>query len=298
MQMGDDEEGADSAAKLAEIADPPPQSLADIEAGRFVEGDSGVDASTPPAWLGPTQRACYDRTRDVFEQHAFVYTMCFHVSLVIGFNLKPLLDALVFTGDSGTPTQALQRYMDTFAHLVDWHTGDIFDPTATAYKSVEDVRKIHAGVRGAMEAKGKKLAINQFNLAVVQSGFMGLSTVAPEQLGLVLKESQLSDYVFFWRCVGRQLGIDDRFNLCGGGKRASDAIVQEVTEQMLFPAVANPPAGFDTMAQAYIDSLNSVWKGVPLLSVKSTMAVTYWALGKEDEVRPPNANAYLYAMCT
>ena len=107
----------------------------------------------------------------------------------------------------------------------------------------------------------------------------------------MLKESQLSDYVFFWRCVGRQLGIDDRFNLCGGGKRASDAIVQEVTEQMLFPAVANPPAGFDTMAQAYIDSLNSVWKGVPLLSVKSTMAVTYWALGKEDEVPPPNANA-------
>lgn len=57
MQMGDDEEGADSAAKLAEIADPPPQSLADIAAGRFVEGDSGVDASTPPAWLAGADAA-------------------------------------------------------------------------------------------------------------------------------------------------------------------------------------------------------------------------------------------------
>ena len=47
-------------------------------------------------------------------------------------------------------------------------------------------------------------------------------------VGLVLKESQLSDYVFFWRCVGRQLGIDDRYNLCGGGLRVSSTIVHEV----------------------------------------------------------------------
>ena len=143
---------------------PAPQTLAELQAGRFVEGDSGVAASEPPAWLGPTQIACYARTKGVFEQHAFAFTLFFHVSLVIGFNLKPLLDALVFTADSATPAQALQRYMDTFAHLMDWHTGNIFDPTTTAYTSVEAVRKIHAGVRSAMEAKGKALAINQFNL--------------------------------------------------------------------------------------------------------------------------------------
>jgi len=239
-----------------------PQSLADIAAGRFVEGGSGVAASAPPPWLGPTQRSSYERTKDVFEERAFSFTLFFHVSLVIGFNLKPLLDALVFTDDSGTPAEALKRcasvvvlvvralpshlfadgrrltprrphhptrrYMDTFAHLIDWHTGNIFDPKQTAYTSVEAVRKIHAGVRSAMEAKGKNLAINQFNLAVVQTGFMGLVTVAPLQLGLVLRDSQLSDYVFFWRCVGRQLGIDDRYNLCGGGMRVSSTIVHEV----------------------------------------------------------------------
>ena len=134
-----------------------------------------------------------------------------------------------------------------------------------------------------MEAKGKALAINQFNLAVVQTGFMGLATVAPDKLGLILTEAQLSDYVFFWRCVGRQLGIEDQYNLCGGGKLVSDKIVNEVTTQMLLPAAAKPPPEFAKMSQAYIDALNSVWGGLPLLSVPSTLAVTYWALGKDDE---------------
>ena len=36
---------------------------------------------------------------------------------------------------------------------------------------------------------------------------------------------------------------------------------------MLLPAAASPPPGFGTMSQAYIDALNSVWGGLPLLCV-------------------------------
>jgi len=257
-----------------------PQRLADLLPGRTVEGDSGSDPRAPPPWLNPS---VYARIRPWFEQRALTVALFWHASLVIGFSLKPLLEALVFTDASGTPQQALSRYADTFAHLIDWHLGDVFDPAAAAFRSVADVRSAHAGVRAAMEKQGKRFAISQFDTAVVQTGFMGALTVAPSALGLVATDEELAQYVFFWRCVGRQLGVADEYNLCGGGRAAADRIVNEITQTMLFPAMRNPPSNYWLMSESYIAGLNSIWGGVPLLSVRSTLAVTYWALGQTAE---------------
>jgi hypothetical protein len=57
-------------------------------------------------------------------------------------------------------------------------------------------------------------------MSTVQTGFMGALTLPSNtKFGLKATEEELSDYVFFWRCVGRQLGISDDFNLCGRGPK-------------------------------------------------------------------------------
>ena len=63
-----------------------------------------------------------------------------------------------------------------------WHTKDLL-ASKPHWLQVLDGQPVACSSISAMEAKGKTLAINQFNLAVVQTGFMGLVTVAPSQLG-------------------------------------------------------------------------------------------------------------------
>merc|ERR1711976_437672 len=81
------------------------------------------------------------------------------------------------------------------------------------------------------------------------------------------------------KCVGRQLGIDDSFNLCSLGKPTTAKIVQEITNQVVLPDVANPPPQYSPTAEAYIGGIILSFGGLPVFSVKSTNAMTYWGLG-------------------
>ena len=81
------------------------------------------DPKTHPDWYDLDR---FETVIPFFKQHAFTMTLMWHTSLVIGFSLNCLLEALVFTGDSGTPKKALARYMLTFERLIDWHSGNIW----------------------------------------------------------------------------------------------------------------------------------------------------------------------------
>ena len=64
----------------------------------------------------------------------------------MGFDIAPLLEALVFTDASSSPKTALPRYMDTFAHLIDWHIGgSIFDPKTKAFNASPRVSTVQVG---------------------------------------------------------------------------------------------------------------------------------------------------------
>ena len=163
----------------------------------------------------------YAKTAPFFRRHALTLAISWHCSLVIGFALPALLDALVFTDDSSNPDKARARYNATFKHLIDWHLGDIFDPRNAGFKSLQAVRNMHAGIRSALNTQlpGKcpdgKQWMSQYNMACVQSGFMGGITTMPTAFGLVATEEDLRGYVYFWKCCGYQLGISDEYNLCG-----------------------------------------------------------------------------------
>ena len=46
--------------------------------------------------------------------------MSWHVAITVGFAMSPLLDALVFTDTSNSPSKALERYLATAQHLMAW----------------------------------------------------------------------------------------------------------------------------------------------------------------------------------
>eukprot|EP00756_Hemistasia_phaeocysticola_P001514 Hpha_TRINITY_DN11065_c0_g1::TRINITY_DN11065_c0_g1_i1::g.92710::m.92710 len=259
-----------------------PTCLADIMKGQTHDGDCGTDPHTPPAWLDLDR---YNAGRAVFEKHVFNFGLTWHFSLVMGFSVKPLLEALVFTGQSSTPGDAIKRYINTYKFLATWHLGDIFDDTGSdevqAFSAIQSVRTFHATVRTKMQASlpDTEKYMNQYDMCLVQTGFMGVLVIAPQAFGLKLTQQQTDDYVYFWRCVAHQLGVSDTFNLCGQGNPSSTNITWEVVNQVLLPSEGDAPEpDYDTIVNAYLDGVNG--SGIPIFSLRAMQAYTYRTLKK------------------
>eukprot|EP00041_Stephanoeca_diplocostata_P039901 m.1638108 g.1638108 ORF g.1638108 m.1638108 type:complete len:437 (+) comp26846_c0_seq1:238-1548(+) len=266
-----------------------PSTLADLHAGFKETGDCGTSNTVPPDWY---DEARFLRVNAFFQQHAATLVVVWYCSLAIGFSLPALLGALVFTGNSSTPSECIKRYVATFQHLMDWHLGNIFDPTSKAWKSVNAVRGMHEMVRTDINGTlppgscpGGGVWMSQYNMACVQAGFMGLMTTHSDKLGVNLTEQEEQDYIFFWRGVGYQLGIADKYNLCSLGKPYTDNIVEEISDQLVFPDIATPPEKYYVMANAFVDGLNDVLPlKMKLFSVPSALGIVFW-LG--DRPVPP-----------
>ena len=110
------------------------------------------------------------RGQTIFKRHPLNFVLTWHFSLVMGFCVKPLLEALVFTGNSSTPQSSLKRYIKTYLYLAEWHLcGDMFDSKSRAFQSVQTVRKIHDTVRGNMEkSMPKQKWMTQYDMCLVR----------------------------------------------------------------------------------------------------------------------------------
>jgi len=258
-----------------------PKSLQDLQKGKNITGDCGSDPTVKPKWLN---KDVYDpvQMKSFFEKNMFSIILAWHCSLTIGFSLPTLLSALVYTKNSNTKKKALKRYLNTGSHLASWHLGDIFDPTSKSFTSLQFVRGLHASVRQRMDkAKPGQTWLSMYNMACVQSGFMGAVTILPEKFALNATEEELERYVNFWKCAGYQLGVSNEFNLCSLGLKHADPIVWEIIDQVLIPDNQDPPEEYDEMAGAYIGGLNLLFCGLPFFSVKSSVAYTYYGLGRK-----------------
>lgn len=124
--------------------------------------------------------------------------------------------------------------------------------------------------------------------------FVGMVALGSDKLGFALSESQLEGYVYLWRCIGRQLAVEDRLNLCGGGAETVRAITREAIKSVVFPQAAKPCKAFYDMADAYIGGMNLLFCGLPLLSVRSTIAVSYYAADDKWDEMPFELSALDY----
>ena len=269
-----------------------PTSLADLQKGASTSGESGTDASSKPSWLN---NDVYNpkHISEFFNKHLFSFVCAWHCSLTLGFSLPALLKPLVYTKNSSTPKTAFKRYQDTFTHLAEWHEGDIFNSTTKAYASLQGVRKFHAVVRFDMtrDLPGTTW-ISAYNMACVQAGFFAAISMHGDKFGLTGSDDSnenMAKYVAFWRCVGRQLGVADEFNLCSRDRPTVMSIVDQIINQVLLPDEAHPPPAYTPIADAYVGGLNLIFCNIPIISVKSSLAFSFWA-GGYPQSRWPKLN--------
>lgn len=253
-----------------------PQCYSDLLPGQKVPQDSGSDPSKPPEWL---DSAVYDpeQMKAFFDEHLISFTFIWHCSLVFGLCIESFLKPLIFTGQSATVALSLQRYMHTFAHLIEWHESDIFDPSSASYASVAQVRALHGGVAKAMDASMPGVTwISSYDMACVQTGFVGVVCTVADKFGMIASDEELTRYVNFWRCVARQLGLADKWNLCGSGHDVAANIVYELVQRVLVPNNQHPPPERELLMKNFIGFENEMC--LPT-TARSTVAFVYWAFG-------------------
>lgn len=231
---------------------------------KLVQGDNRTTLSS----------CCNDRLPDEFDLNKFRQGQKFFqkniaacllamlCSLVIGMSVTDLLDPLAFTEKSDTPKKSLIRYLKTMMYVVQWHCGNIWDVNSNARKSIQTVCSLHDNTRTNMmkKAENKKLYVSQYDMSLVQSGFIGAIIMYPKQFGIRADRQELEDYVYFWRWIGYLLGIEDCNNICKNSLDESIAICHEIEDIIVYPALQKPPPKFHLMAKAFTDGTNLLHK--------------------------------------
>ena len=267
--------------------------LEDLRKGATEPGDDGSRTDKPPQWLDVDKMR---RGQEFARKNLGSLGIAWHYSLTIGFCLTNLLQALVFTNNSNSPEKAFPRYIHTFIHIYRWITGDFWENSEgkdttkdTTFRSLMRVRGMHNGVARAMASKlpakpGGKKYISQYDMALVQSGFVGAVIMYPRHLGIDCTKEELEDYIHLWRAVGYALGIQDRYNLCDSDNyEETYNIVKQIETQVVIPLLANPPDMFQPMVDAYIDGVNSQGR----LSLTSQASVIAKSFDMNGQPRAP-----------
>merc|ERR1719231_921533 len=127
-------------------------------------------------------------------------------------------------------------------------------------------------------AGGEKEWMTQYDMGVVQTAF--LSMFAPTQtFGFTFTDEEQDDFIYLWRVIGSQLGIDDRFNIATRGQSAVKQIIDDTYRQIIIPSLMNPPAAYGPMAGAFVDAMNLACLGLPFFTVPSLVGLSIVGYG-------------------
>ncbi|XP_045165014.2 uncharacterized protein LOC123528961 [Mercenaria mercenaria] len=225
----------------------------------------------------------FNRGQKFFKKNLGQCLIAMMMSLICGLSINRFLKVLVCTGMSSTSESSFKRYMSTTMHVLKWHYGNVWNPSSSAFKSIRSVRKMHAYARKFMHNKENQnekqhccsevghTYLSQYEMGLVQSGFMGSIVMYPDKFGIRCSIDELDDYVYFWRWIGYLLGIKDQFNICIDGYERADAICHAIEQEILIPSLYNPPPQFYPMSEAF----TSGFKFYPVASVKSIIATGF-----------------------
>ncbi len=248
--------------------------LVDLQVGRHEEGDNGSDGSTPPLWYNKDR---FSRGQDFFKRHLVSVTIAMHCSLVVGFSLPNLLEPLLFTNMSNSPEKSIKRYLTTFYYLLQWHTDDLFNNHSRAHKSLMKVRNMHKDVSKNMTNKksNMRLYVSQYDMALVQYGFMAPTILYPSHFAIQCTEAELEDYIYFWKCVGYLLGMSDCYNMClSDSYMHTVGVCKEIEQQVLLPTMLKPKPQFEVIAESYCQGIN-LYFHLPLFTKEAMFGFVY-----------------------
>lgn len=143
-------------------------------------------------------------------------------------------------------------------------------------RDVQTKAKTETDFQTQTEVHTRSVYLSQYDMGLVQCGFMGAIILYPDKIGIHCSTYDLDDYVYFWRWIGYLLGIDDKYNICNGGYEQAYEICHAINQKVLVPSLYNPPVQFYPMTRAFVDGMN-----LPLISTESVIATYFRISGQK-----------------
>ncbi|OQR79372.1 hypothetical protein BIW11_05780 [Tropilaelaps mercedesae] len=259
------------------------KTINDLREGRVVAGDCKSD-SLPPKWLDFDK---YKRGQELLRDNIFAALFCHAGGLMMLVNIPSIHKPLASTCNSSSLVACFQRYLQTLIHVRTWYETDIFDEKSEGFRSITHVRCLHRKIAAAMEQQhagdDKKIGqrrnssedpsklitdpdvwVSQWDMVVTQFAFLGLMILYPNTLGFTHLSRQDKEAVAYcWRCIGYQLGIDDKYNLfTSDDLHTIEELCQSIKTEVFLPSLtANWPDGLH-MGKLILESIRNIVCGL------------------------------------
>ncbi|XP_067130440.1 uncharacterized protein [Centruroides vittatus] len=241
--------------------------LSTLKEGTVIKGDHGFPSNEIPHWLDKKK---FYEARKIFKKYFFSIFFAHLTGLIFTVHVPSIITTLLATKKSSTVLDIFRRYLSTLVHIKMWYEGDIWNPEDPAYKSIIFVRKTHNEVAKKLNAvkKQNQLSLSQYEMALTQYSFIGFIILYPKQIGMSCNEEDLECLVHFWRGIGYQLGIYDKYNICTNGLGECRKICREIVDEIFKPNIVRQREECSTMSQNIIRAMTIF---VPCLSWEAMM---------------------------
>ncbi|XP_076313707.1 uncharacterized protein LOC143226531 isoform X1 [Tachypleus tridentatus] len=273
----------------------------ELQKGLELPGDCGNTTTKAPPWL---DREKFYRARRVFQSHFFSIFFAHLTGLMFVVSIPGMLAPLLYTGNSSNLVRIFRRYVSTMRHVRQWYEGDIWNTEDPAYKSIVLIRQMHNKVANKINLENvdttqsncamkqseslsssqqsTKIYLSQYHMVLTQFSFIGLIIMFPRLLGIYCSREDIECFIHFWRGVGYQLGIDDRFNICSGSVEETEAFCMELTEKVMKPSITSSLPESERMSKDIIRAMSVL---IPCLNWTAIMRFWFDIFGVTLQVK-------------
>ncbi|KAJ6223328.1 hypothetical protein RDWZM_001873 [Blomia tropicalis] len=98
------------------------------------------------------------------------------------------------------------------------------------------------------------VAMSQRDMTLTQFAFIGLIVMYPKEMGFSSRTEDLDRLIYFWRCIGYMLGIDDEYNLCEGNYQTVRTNCEQIFKHKFIPSLLEMKPESDEMSERIIIS--------------------------------------------
>ncbi|XP_066593259.1 uncharacterized protein [Prorops nasuta] len=136
---------------LPEVANVLPDNLLDMVPAFFRPGDCGRPQMQKPDWLDVAK---FQSGQQFAQNYLGPISLSEMLSLFLVFSFDNGLKPLIITNQSDTLYKSYKRYLSTTLRLMNWYQEDPWMEGSSAFKDIQNVRRMHMAIRKKLERMG------------------------------------------------------------------------------------------------------------------------------------------------
>ncbi|XP_053209046.1 uncharacterized protein LOC128392975 [Panonychus citri] len=251
-----------------------------VEKGSYEIGvDPNINPDLPPTWFDKQR---FIRSQKTAEKYSLSLKFASFCGLLLGIQIPTFLEPLLVTGHHENVAKLFKRYLETSIKVSSWYTSDPFDESSASYKSLRVVRSMHKSIYKLMnnltdrQSGRDRLWVSQFQMALTQAGFFGLLILYSKDCGAHgITDDELEDIIYLWRVLGYLNGIQDKYNLCSGGLKETQAYLLHINKQFIEPQINPIPAHPYPIGHQVAQGISDAFRPMQP-NIRYHVYLTYW----------------------